>query len=89
MSIRITLSMTDDGEFELYINPEGRDTLVKELLSLNEKNDHFHLGAYEGAEIELKETPYRPTDRIIYTGKVLFRTDDWDRTYFPHVMQKD
>lgn len=88
MTIRITMSMTADGEFELYVNPEGRDTLIRELQNLNEKNDHFHLGTYEGAEVELKDKPYRPTDTILHAGKVLFRTDDWDKTYYPHVVQE-
>lgn len=81
--------MTAEGELELWINPEGRDTLIKELQGLNERNDHFHFGAYEGAEVQLKANPYRPTDTIIHSAKVLFRTDDWDQTYFPHVLVKE
>jgi hypothetical protein len=87
MTIRITLSVSADGEFELWVNPEGRDRLVKELQVLSEKNDHFHLGAWEGAEVEIGATPYRPTDKIVDVGKVLFRPDEWDQTYYPHVMQ--
>ena len=32
------------GAFEIWLNPEGRDVLVKELQGLSETNDHFHLG---------------------------------------------
>jgi len=31
MAPRITLNLTADGELEIWLNPEGRDLLVKEL----------------------------------------------------------
>jgi hypothetical protein len=87
MKPRITMNLRDDGEFELWINKEGRDLLVRELLALNEKSDHFHLRPTEfgASEVAVSLRPYRPTDTVISTGKVLFRADDWDRTHFPHV----
>jgi hypothetical protein len=30
--------------------------------------------------------PYHPSDKVLEWGKVLFRTDDWDREHYPHVM---
>ena len=30
--------------------------------------------------------PYRLEDKALDYGKALFRTDAWDRQYFPHVM---
>ena len=89
MAARVTMNLNADGEFELWINEEGRDLLVRELLALNDCNDHFHLMPHEwwsGAEIDLSLKGYRPNDKIISSAKVLFRMDDWDREYFPHVM---
>jgi len=28
---------------------------------------------------------YYPDDKVLEYGKVIFRTDEWDRKYFPHV----
>ena len=44
---------------------------------------------YGPVETELSLRPYRETDKVLSTGKVMFRTDEWDRTYFPHVMTGD
>ncbi len=44
MAARITVNLNAKGEFEIWLNPEGRDVLVKELQGLSETNDHFHLG---------------------------------------------
>ncbi len=84
---RITMNMTSEGELEIWLNDKGRNLLVRELQALNEKNDHFHLGAFEGAEVKMNSRVYKPTDTLIDLGKVLFRTDDWDRSYFHHVME--
>jgi hypothetical protein len=93
---RITINTTPDGEFEIWLNEEGRDLLVRELQALKVRiprmlkatsgNDHFHLGSFEGAEVKLNARAYRATDNILHSGKVLRRTDEWDRSYFPHVM---
>jgi hypothetical protein len=85
---RITINTTPDGEFEIWLNEEGRDLLVRELQALKATsgNDHFHLGSFEGAEVKLNAQAYRATDNILHSGKVLRRTDEWDRSYFPHVM---
>src|SRR5216684_9361038 len=85
MKPRITVNLNADGEFEISINEEGRDLLVQELQRLDKGNEHFHLGPDEGSDIQLSTRPYRPDDKILEYGKVLFRPDDWDKQYYPHV----
>jgi hypothetical protein len=46
MAAWITVNLNAKGEFEIWLNPEGRDVLVKELQGLSETNDHFHLGRH-------------------------------------------
>jgi hypothetical protein len=84
---RITINTTPDGELELWLNAEGRDQFVRELMALSEKSDHFHLGSFEGTQVRTGARAYRPTDTVLHTGKVMFRPDEWDRTNFPHVME--
>jgi hypothetical protein len=87
MAARITLDINSAGEFELWLNPEGRDLLVKKLLALSETNEHFHLMPSEVAsDVEVSTRPYRPDDKLLEYGKVLFRLDDWDARHFPHVL---
>jgi hypothetical protein len=43
MSARITVNLNAGGVFEIWMNEEGRDLLVRELQGLSEKNDHLHL----------------------------------------------
>ncbi len=83
---RITLSLKANGEFELHLNSEGRDLLVRELLRLDERNDHFHLGPEPVGEVEVRTVAYDASDTVIEYGKVLFRPDEWDREFYPHVM---
>ncbi len=86
MKPRITVNLNADGEFEIWINEEGRDLLVQELQRLNKGNEHFHLGPDEfGWDIQVSTRPYRPDDKILEYGKVLFRPDEWDKQYHPHV----
>ena len=85
MTARITINIAEDGELEIWLNEAGRDQLVKGLRRLSESSDHFHLGQAEGSEVLLSSRTYRPSDKLIRTAKVLFRTDNWDRQYFPHV----
>jgi|tagenome__1003787_1003787.scaffolds.fasta_scaffold12943338_1 hypothetical protein len=82
---RITVNLTASGEFEIWLNPEGRDLLVRELQRLDERSEHFHLAPDNMGEVELSTRAYRPTDTVISWGKVLLRTDEWDRQHFPHV----
>ena len=91
MKPRITISLRADGELELWINSEGRDLLVQELLGLGEKRDHIHLTPKDWgpAEVELSQRSYRTTDKVISSAKILFRTDEWDRAHFPHVLGTD
>ena len=86
MSARITLNLTATGGFELWLNEEGRDLLVRELLQLSEESDHFHLGPKGMGEVEVSIVAYRSDDKVLDYGKVLFRTDAWDEKYFPQVM---
>ena len=86
MSARITVNVTADGEFEIWLNEEGRDLLVRELQHLSERHEHVHLAPKGMGEIEISSQPYRPTDSIFQWGKINFRVDQWDKEHFPHVM---
>jgi hypothetical protein len=86
MKPRITISFTADGDLEIWLNEEGRNLLVRELQALSPKNDHFHLGPVGIGEVELSSRVYRTSDKLIESGKVLFRTDEWDRQHYPHVL---
>jgi hypothetical protein len=88
MKPRITFNVSKDGEFQIWVNEAGRDLLIKELQA-SERNDHFHLGAWPGAEVELSSIPYEPTDKLAEHGKVLFRPDAWDRQHYPHVFNSE
>jgi hypothetical protein len=88
MSARITVNLAANGEFEIWLNEQGRDLLVRELQRLSEKSDHFHRGPADVGEVEVSSRPYRPDDKILGYGKVLFRTDAWDKQYFPHVLDE-
>jgi hypothetical protein len=87
MSARITVNLTADGEFQIWLNEEGRDRLVRELQGLSDRNDHFHFGPKDFGEVEVSSIAYSPGDKVFGYGKVLFRTDSWDREYFPHVLR--
>jgi hypothetical protein len=84
---RITMNLTAGGELEIWVNEEGRDLLVRGLQNLNQRNEHFHL--FPGGEVDTSTTAYRSTDKIIWSGKVLFRTDEWDKQHFPHVIANE
>lgn len=90
---RITVSLTPDGDFEIALNEAGRDLLVSELQRLDRRWDHFHLDHYvepelqDATDVALAVVPYSEGDRVLLSGKVLLRPDDWDREYFPHVMK--
>lgn len=89
MRARITISLTVTGELDIYLNEEGRDLLVRELLRLGERNDHFHFGPDDTTEIEVRSIGYRPDDKVLEYGKILFRPDAWDRQHFPHVLTEE
>lgn len=87
MAARITLDINSAGEFELWLNPGGRDLLVKQLLALSETNEHFHLMPSEvPSDVEVSTRPYRPNDKLLEYGKVLFRLDEWGAQHFPRVL---
>jgi len=86
MSARITINLTATGEFGIWLNEQGRDLLVQELQALGERSDHFHLGPKSHGEVEVSARAYRTDDKVLEYGKVLFRTDAWDKQYYPHVL---
>jgi hypothetical protein len=86
MNARITVNLTPEGELQIWLNEQGRDLLVRELQRLSERNDHFHLGPDEAGEVAVSSIPYEPDHKLLEYGKVLFRTDAWDRQYYPHVL---
>jgi hypothetical protein len=87
MDPRITINLTADGELQIWLNAKGRDLLVRELQQLSEENDHFHLMPKDmTGHVPTSSLPYHPSDKVLEWGKVLFRTDDWDREHYPHVM---
>lgn len=88
MAARIHINRNAHGEVELWLNEEGRDLLVKELGRLGPEHEHFHLGpSGDQPEVPLQTVPYRPDDEVFAWGKVLFRLDEWDAQYFPHVLE--
>jgi hypothetical protein len=88
MAARITVNLSAEGEFQIRLNPEGREALIKALQGLSETNDHFHLGPNGFAEVAVSNRPYRSSDKLLEYGKILFRTDAWDAEYFPHVLDQ-
>lgn len=87
MKPRITINTNKTGELEIWLNEAGRDRLVKELQGLSKKNDHFHLQPEGAQEVPTQGRAYREGDQLLEWGKVLFRPDEWDREYFPHVFE--
>jgi hypothetical protein len=86
---RITMNLAAGGVLEIWLNEEGRDLLVRNLQALNETNEHFHLAPSNLGDVEVSTRAYRPTDNVLAYGKVLFRSDEWDRSSFPHVLGDD
>ena len=89
MKPRITLSIDPNGELQIWLNESGRDLLVRELQHLSATSDHFHLGPEDlGGEVPVQTIAYNEGDQVLGWAKVMFRTDDWDARYFPHVLGK-
>jgi hypothetical protein len=92
---RITVCVLADGTFEILLNEAGRDLMVRELQGLSRRWDHFHLDHIADPELDyitevpLSARPYRNDDKVLESGKVLFRPDDWDREYYPHVLEPE
>jgi hypothetical protein len=82
---RITISLRQDGELEIFLNEAGRDKLVKELQRLDHRSEHFHLSTEDYAEVHLQSIAYDRGNQIIDAAKVLLRPDEWDRRYYPHL----
>jgi hypothetical protein len=64
LSARITINLTAEGEFEIWLNEQDRDLLIHELQRLSEKNDHFHFGPRPTGEVDVSSIPYRPNDKF-------------------------
>jgi hypothetical protein len=86
MKARITVNMNKAGELEIWLNEEGRDLLVRELQQLSQKNDHFHIMPEPMGDVGVSGRAYRDDDTLIEWGKAMFRPDEWDAIYFPHVL---
>jgi len=86
MKPRLTVNLTNNGVLEVWLNEAGRDLFVEKLRNLSRENDHFHLQPEGfGDDVPTQSRVYRKGDQVLKWGKVLFRPDDWDREYFPHV----
>jgi len=89
--ITVAYTRGEDGqpdEVLFYMNPEGRDLLVKELSNLDERWDHIHLQDEESTiELPLQTKAYRADEQIVYAVKMMLRPEEWDRKHFPHVLE--
>jgi len=55
---------------------------------MSDKNDHFHLFSFQDDdELRLSEIPYHEGDKIFTAAKIMLRMDEWDKKFFPHVME--
>ena len=90
MKPRITICIDENGGVDLYFNEAGRALFIKELAALDRSNDHFHLAPDEIlADVTTQDIPY-PGDHTSHAwGKVSLRPDDWDREFFPHVLNEE
>lgn len=87
MKPRITFSIAANGTLEMYFNEAGRQKFIQELSRLNEQHEHFHFAPADNeSQLDVSTRPYHSQDRVLEFGKVLFRTDDWDKKHYPHVM---
>lgn len=87
MKPRFTISLSKNNVIELYINEIARDILIQQLTGLNKTSDHVHLSANWPAEIELSEKKYTSSDTVFTEAKILLRPDEWDKEYYPHVLE--
>lgn len=87
---RITCVVTSNQEVFFYLNPEGRDLLVKELLRLDEQWEHLHIQPEEWTvDLPLQAKAYAPDqETAVHHVKIMYRPDAWDEEYFPHVMKE-
>lgn len=84
---RITVSRGHDGFLQIWMNPAGRDLLVEQLQGLSEHRDHVHIMPEDmDPEVPARSQAYTPGGEVMEWGKMLFRPDEWDEKYFPHVL---
>jgi len=91
---RITVALAGGGdgappEVRLYLNPEGRDLLVRELNRLDARWDHLHLQPAEWTVgLPLQTIAYDPeAEETTDAVKIMLRPDEWDEEHFPHVLE--
>jgi hypothetical protein len=88
--ITVTVDRSDNGEpvaVEIYVNPAGRDHLMEQLAALDSSHEHFHMFSRAWGSDELGQNAYDPQKPVVHHLKVLFRLDEWDQEFFPHVMK--
>ena len=90
---RVTFDLDYDadgnpGELCIWMNPEGRDKLVKLLQELTPQWEHSHLLARSWglSELALDEVAYRDGAKVLGAVKVQLRLDEWDAQFAPHVL---
>jgi hypothetical protein len=93
---RITVTLAAGGDDQppqvrLYLNPEGRDLLVRELNRLDEQWDHLHLQNTKWTvELPLQMIAYEPAmEDVADDVQIMLRPDKWDADHFPHVLEGD
>lgn len=65
MKPRITITSGPTGFLEIWVNEAGRDPLVKGLLGLSERWDHFHLDPEEfEMDVPTQTIPHRDGDVV-------------------------
>ena len=90
--ITVVVDPSPDGapdKVEIYLNEAGLAKLLDELRGLSEQNDHFHMFTEDWGSDELMNRAYSPSQHVVHHLKVLFRPDEWDSRYFPHVMGEE
>ncbi len=91
---RITVEIIGNGApsvVHLSVNEEGLKILLDELRALSRNSDHFHLFAPEWGVPDgpLSLKPYGDNAATAGHLKVLFRPDDWDKKYYPHLFEEN
>ena len=94
-SSRITVGVNQESdgiisEVVLYLNESGTNDLIRELQSLSEQSDHFHLfSKMIDDDGILRTKTYSENEKTSPALKVCFRPDKWDREFYPEVFDDD
>jgi hypothetical protein len=89
MKPRLTIFKDEQGILQIFLNESCRDELIDALKSLDKQNDHLHFAPEEfGMDvIQTSTIPYNKTDEVFEWAKLCLRPDEWDKKYFPHVLE--